>query len=292
MNILITGANGLLGRNMIQMLSLKHQVFAVVKSTNELKFELNNNISLIELDLINIDLELLPKSLDVIYYLAQSNRFREFPKGAEDMRKINIDAPLILVEFAIDNGVKKFIYASSGGVYTNPEKPVKEFFNINANEKLGFYLNSKLSAEMLLKNYALLFETFIIIRPFFMYGVGQNNNMLIPRLIQNIINNEEIRLNGKNGIKINPIYINDATKLVSKIVELSGEHIINIAGSEVVSLKELCIIIGKVVGKKPIFKYNQEKQNDLIADIVKMEEKLFSTQITIEKGIRKMLKSL
>ena len=292
MNILVTGANGLLGRYLVELLSNYHKVFAIVKDKEKLNFESNDNISAIEIDLSLIDTKLFPKNIDVVYYLAQSNRFREFPEGVDDMLSINVVAPNILAKWAVKTGVKKFIYASSGGVYTNPNKPVKEFFDINANEKLGFYLNSKLSAEMLLKNYASLFETFAIIRPFFMYGVGQNETMLIPRLISSVQNEKEITLNGENGIKINPIYVTDASQAVANILDLTGEYIINVAGEEVVSLRELCIKIGQAVDKEPIFKINDVSQNDLVADIEMMKKELIEPTINLKIGIEKMVKEI
>lgn len=234
MNILVTGANGLLGRHLVELLSLEHKIYAVIRSKEQINFTVNNNITIIEADLVDLDVTLLPKNIDAIYYLAQSNRFREFPDGTEDMLAINIITPIKIANWCSQNEVKTFVYASSGGVYTNPDKAVKEFFDINANEKLGFYLNSKLSAEMLLKNYAQLFETFVIIRPFFMYGVGQNKTMLIPRLIESVMHEKEITLNGENGIKINPIYVTDAAEAISRILDLKGEHIINIAGNDIV----------------------------------------------------------
>lgn len=293
MNILVTGANGLLGRYLIEFLSNSgHIVFALVKDKSKLNFDKNKNINIVEMDLSNIELSKLPQNIDAIYYLAQSNRFREFPDGVDDMLSINVVAPNILAKWAVKTGVKKFIYASSGGVYTNPNKPVKEFFDINANEKLGFYLNSKLSAEMLLKNYASLFETFAIIRPFFMYGVGQNETMLIPRLISSVQNEKEITLNGQNGIKINPIYVTDASQAVANILDLTGEYIINIAGDEVISLRELCIKISQTVDKEPIFKINNLSQNDLVADIEMMRKELIEPTIDLKIGIEKMVKKI
>lgn len=292
MNILVTGANGLLGRYLVELLSNYHKVFAIVKDKEKLNFEMNENISILEIDLSLIDTKLFPKNIDIVYYLAQSNRFREFPEGVDDMLSINVVAPNILAKWAVKSGVKKFIYASSGGVYTNPNKPVKEFFDINANEKLGFYLNSKLSAEMLLKNYASLFETFAIIRPFFMYGVGQNETMLIPRLISSVQNEKEITLNGENGIKINPIYVTDASQAVANILDLSGEYIINVAGEEVVSLRELCIKISQTVDKEPIFKINDLSQNDLVADIEMMRKELIEPKVNLKIGIEKMVKEI
>lgn len=289
MNILITGANGLLGRNLVEFFSKTNKVYALIKNKEKISFKMNENIVLLELDLYDLNTEFLPKEIDAIYYLAQSNYFRDFPNSAKDMFEINIYSPLKLCAWAIENNVKKFIYASSGGVYTNPNKPVKEFFDINANEKQGFYLNSKLSAEILLKNYIDYFETFVIIRPFFMYGINQNETMLIPRLINSVKESKEIFINGKSGIKINPIYIDDAVKCVSNILKLKGDYIINIAGKEVMSLKEIVEVISKIVDKKPNVKYIKNSQQNLVADIEMMNKYLGEPTVTIEKGIKKMV---
>jgi len=112
--------------------------------------------------------------------------------------------------------------------------------------------------------------------------------MLIPRLIASVKSNSEITLNGERGIKINPIYINDATKSVAKILGLKGEHIINIAGEDIISLKELATVIGKIVNIEPIFKYTDNIQSDLIADISIMNSKLEKPIVTIEEGLKKM----
>lgn len=289
MNILIVGASGLLGRYLVDILKDIANLSAVVK--NKINFE-GTKVNVVEVDLANFDVDVLPRSVDVIFYLAQSNRFREFPDGSNDMLDVNIYAPNKIIQWAVKNGVKKFIYASSGGVYSNQPYPAKEFFQIDANHKLGFYLNSKLAAEMLLKNFAPFFETFVILRPFFMYGVGQTKTMLIPRLINNIINGEKILLSGVDGIKINPIYVQDAARIVAKTIDLKGEYIFNIAGAEIVSIRELSETIGEVVGKKPIFYQSNTNSNDLIGDISNMVEKLDRPTINIFHGINKMVKAL
>lgn len=289
MNILIVGASGLLGRYLVDILKDIADLSAVVK--NKINFE-GTKVNVVEVDLANFDVDVLPRSVDVIFYLAQSNRFREFPDGSNDMLDVNIYAPNKIIQWAVKNGVKKFIYASSGGVYSNQTCPAKEFFQIDANHKLGFYLNSKLAAEMLLKNFAPFFETFIILRPFFMYGVGQTSTMLIPRLISNIINGEKILLSGEGGIKINPIYILDAARIIAKTIDLNGEYIFNIAGDEIVSIRQLSETIGEMVGRKPIFYQNNANGNDLIGDISSMVEKLGKPTINIFHGINKMVKAL
>ena len=292
MNILIVGANGLLGVELTEILSKNHKIYALVRDKNKIKFNLNKNIEIIETDLYDYDLNQLPRNIDCIYYLAQSNKFRDFPNSYDDIFSININTPLKFANWARLNNIKKFFYTSSGGVYKNPKQPVSEFLDINANVKNGFYLDSKLSAEILLKNYANFFETFIIFRPFFMYGEKQKSDMLIPRLINNVRNGKPIVLNGKNGIKINPIYISDAANACASALDIeSGEYIFNIAGNEVFSLREICEQIGKILKKEIVYDIKDINQNNLIAEIKLMEEKLFIPRISFKKGVKKLIKS-
>lgn len=284
MKILIAGANGLLGKKLVEGLSQENEVYAITRPDSTFNM-VGKNIKVLEIDLSTLQEKDLPKNIDVIYYLAQSRRFREFPEGTQDMLNINILAPIKFVEWAVKNNVRKFVYTSSGGVYRNPQEPVKEFFNIDANEKIGFYLSSKLSAEILLKNFSHFFETFILARPFFIYGPGQEKTMLIPRLINNIHSSEEITLFGKEGLKLNPIYYKDAAKAFKKMLDMKGEHIINIAGDETISLKKLAELIGKVIHKKPKFKVIGEEKTNLIADTTLMKSSLHSPKVNLEKGI-------
>lgn len=289
MRILIIGANGLLARNLVNKLSDSNEVFALIKKESLPKFMLKSSITLIHQDLSDIDLTLLPDNIDVVYYLAQSNRFREFPEGVFDMMEVNINTPIKIIEWARTSGVKKFIYASSGGVYTNPNEAVTEISEINANEVLGFYLNSKLCAEMLLNTFARYFETFTIIRPFFIYGKEQNETMLIPRLIKSIENENQITIFGEEGLKINPIYVDDAVEASINILSFKGSKTFNIAGDEVMSLKAICMLISKLLDKQPNLKHENRVQNDLIADISLMKAHLHNPAIRLEEGLNKLI---
>lgn len=292
MNILITGANGLLGRNLVEILSKKHKIFAVIKKKNRLEFKLNKNISVIEIDLNNFTVKKLPKNIDIVYYLAQSNNYRDFPKEVDDMISLNILAPITLAKWGVENGVKKFIYFSSGGVYLNQAKLANELDLIDANKELGFYLNTKLSAEMLLKNYLKLFKALIIVRPFFMYGIGQKKNMLIPTLVKKVKKNIEINIDGKNGIRLNPIYVTDAANATAKVLDLNESLVVNICGNEVISFRELTSIIGCQLKKKPIIKSNISQPRDLLGDNTIMKEKLVKPKISLKLGIKKIIESL
>ena len=66
MNILIFGANSLLGRNLVDCLSKKHKVYASVRNQKEVKFSKNENITTIESDLSNFETSCLPENIDAI----------------------------------------------------------------------------------------------------------------------------------------------------------------------------------------------------------------------------------
>lgn len=278
-----------MGRYLVEVLSQKNNVFAIVKNKKKLHFKLNKNISVLEMDLSKINSKILPSKVYAIYYLAQSNQYKKFPKGVDDMIAINVYAPNILANWAIKNKVKKFIYASSGGVYGGSKYLLKESFSVHPNENLGFYLNSKISAEILLKNYTNKFMSIIIIRPFFVYGPGQKKDRLFPQLISNIKNNRAITIEGKNGIKLNPIYVTDAARAMANILNVKNILIINIAGDQILTFRELLFMIGDQLGKNPIIKNNQHFKNGLVADTKLMKKKIFIPKVDLKTGINNML---
>jgi len=289
MNILITGANGLVGRNLVNILSKSNNIYAIVRVKNSLNFSKNDNIEVIEMDLSDIKLFRIPNDVDAIFYLAQSKKFRDFPNSSEDIIKINLIKPHLLAKWSIDRNVRVFVYLSSGGIIKKPNQNIEEFFKTKNSSNISFYLSTKLCSELILKNYANFFETFSLVRPFFIYGPGQDPSMLIPRLISNIKQEKEIYLDGKNGTVINPIYVTDAANAIANILKLKGKFLIDIAGNEVISIKQLSIIIGNILNKKPIFSYTNKKPSKIIGDNRFMIKKLWKPQVNIQEGISNLI---
>ena len=52
--------------------------------------------------------------------------------------------------------------------------------------------------------------------------------MLVPRMIDNIANGNPIFLQGRNGIRINPIFVDDAALSVYKSIQIKKSEIYNI----------------------------------------------------------------
>ena len=284
MNIIVTGANGLIGYELCKLLSSSYNVFAISRS--------NPNITGVKFIKLNfkkeIDFDKLPKSIDVIYHLVQSNKFRNFPESAIELYTVNTLSTLRLLEYARKKDCIKFVYASSGGVYGNSESAFSEESPVLNNEDLGSYIGSKLCSEIMTDNYKSYFDI-IITRFFFVYGKRQNKTMLIPRLVDNIKNGKEIILQGVGGLSLNPIHVNDASQVLMKILELNGCHKFNIGGEQVLSIKEISDIIGEKLGKIPIYLFKKSMPVNLIGDITKMKSLLTTPKIRFEEGIEELL---
>lgn len=282
----MTGANGLLGRYAIQSLRHEYEVYATVY---RMPIDPVKDVTYVVMDFsLEWSTDKLPRDLDFIIHLAQSSRFREFPDQSLNIFYVNIDSTARLLDFAWRTKVKKFVYASSGGIYGSSEIAFDENSPIEAHDQLGFYLGSKLCGEILVKNYSKLMDV-ATLRFFFMYGAGQRRTMLIPRLIDSVRNASPISLQGEDGIRINPIHVSDAFIAVRALLKQSGSYTINIAGPSILSLKQIAEMIGDELKIKPIFNYSKGEPTHLIGDIAVMKELLHEPKILFRNSIKDLV---
>lgn len=286
MNILITGANGLLGVHAVTQLVAGHQIHAAVHSVPQ---EPVAGVTYHVIDLSqDWSLQSLPGEVDAVIHLAQSSRFREFPEQALDVFGVNVASTARLLEYARGAGAKHFILASSGGVYGAGDEAFKENAQIPHHGQLGYYLASKLCGEVLAQNYSSLMNV-TVLRFFFMYGKGQKRSMLVPRLIDNVMAGQAITLQGNDGIRINPIHVSDAVAALEHCLKLEGSHTFNVAGAQVLSLRDIAGVIGEAVGRAPVFKVEEVEPRHLIANIDALSESLIAPRVPFAQGILELI---
>ncbi|MBL8080131.1 MAG: NAD(P)-dependent oxidoreductase [Anaerolineales bacterium] len=286
MNVVLTGATGLIGSSLLHQLSAEHNLTYLLNSS--LPFETSSNGNSVQQDLsLGLDYELLPKKIDAVIHLAQSRKFRDFPTASADIFSINTHATFRLAEYARQAGAKTFIFASTGGVYASKISELNETDMVYPS---GFYASSKYAAEVLLSAYTSFFRV-VILRFFFVYGPAQRN-MLIPNLIGKIIGSDVITIEGKPGLHINPIHVEDAVRVFSPVLSTSVEGILNVAGDEVVSMTELVNLISKVSNKSAHISYIDEKRSgNLVADNTKMKHLTgVYPRISLRQGLSELIK--
>ena len=244
MKILITGASGFIGSNLVRSLAEKHTVYAVVRKKK--KFVGNPQVNFIEVDLSRKDfVEELPSGINTVLHLAQSSRYRDFPNGVEDMISININSTGLLLDWARRSEVKHFVFSSTANVYSQTGE---KFTEKSATTPNSYYGASKLAAEQLVTQYAQYFAVDIL-RLFTVYGPGQKG-MLIPQIIEKIKLKNEIHLSSNIGIKFTPIFIDDLVLIINKILLSSddnGLRIMNVCGNQQTTLLDVVSEIEKIL---------------------------------------------
>ena len=166
-----------------------------------------------------------------------------------------VQATYDLLEFLRkERRVERLLYISSGAVYKPSQSILTEKSPLGPSNIYG--MSRLLSEKIIETKFA---DSALRIRVFFPFGPKQKTPRLIPGLIDKIRKGEIISLNNKSGLpKINPIYIDDLTDQIMNFIEGQIPSVINLGGSERVTIRELAELIGKLLGKEPQFEVHSK----------------------------------
>lgn len=206
-----------------------------------------------------------PAQVDTVIYLAQSRRWRSFPDGAADVFDINVAGVCRAAEYARTAGATRFIVASTGSVYEARLDASRETDPIDITAPRHFYVAAKMAAELLLGAYREAMHV-ITLRLFVPYGPGQSHEMLIPRLIERVRTGQPIELDGAAGMRINPVAVADVVEAVERSLGLDASVTLNVAGPEILSLRQVGEHIGAVLNRTPVFEARGGDERALLGD--------------------------
>lgn len=289
MTVLLTGATGFVGRHLLELLAADHDVVAIARG--EPPAELAEHATWVRNDLAaGLDGAALPERVQAVVHLAQSDRYREFPDGVDDVVALNVDAVAALADYARAAGASRFVLCSSGGVYGFRDGYASED---DPAAPASFYQASKYAGEVLLAPYGALMDT-VVVRPFFVYGAGQRG-MLVAGLAERVLRGEEVTIDGDPGLRINPIHVRDAARAIAAAVSAdAGTGIVNVAGAQTVALRQVVAGLAAAAGVAPrIVHAGDGPPGDLLADTARMRDRLGVTaRVTLEEGLREVVGEL
>ena len=241
MNILVTGANGFLGSNIIRkLITSGHNVYALSKQ----EICLNHpNLFKIVCDLIDINYKLKGINIDVIFNTAARINFEHTENAYNQLTRDNILTTYNLADFAIKNKVKKIIHSSTCSVYSQHlyynKQEINEYDQLNP---VNLYATSKLVSEWILATKLKdIINELIILRYSSIYGEGQRKGSIIPTFIENAMNNFDINIYGSGNRVQDYVYIDDVVEANLKCLEqkVPFNTILNIGSGEKISDIEL-----------------------------------------------------
>lgn len=225
-NILLTGAAGFVGRNLLERLvNRDYNVRCIVMDKKKLNSIKKFNSEVIIGDITKKDtIKDCMRGIDAVFHLAAMINVSECLENPAKAFETNTVGTLNLLNEAkkeTDKSGKEilFVYLSSDRVYGNAKaKIVKEE---TPAEPLDPYSVSKFNSELLLKSYNLCSGSisYTILRSASIYGYGQPKKFFIASVINQILKGKkEIKI-GNVGYYRNFVHIED---LISALVMVLG----------------------------------------------------------------------
>lgn len=285
--ILVTGANGLIGKRLIEKYSHKYSFIALVRSIPDIIIP---NVRYVEIDFEKTSFSQLEiGSVDTIIHLAMSADYKNFPKSGLQIFDVNTKMTADLLHYAAQQGVRKFIYASSGGVYLPQAEILNEASPLRDAYFLNYYIQNKILGETLTLQYRELLDVNIL-RLFFPYGPYQKSHMFLPSLIDKIKNGLPIYDDFNNPTVITLTHVNDLVIALEKTISETQHIIYNIAGNERHTIENIGDAIANRLGTSLDIK-NQVSQGvkSLIPDLTRMKTELYDPEISFERGLDDLL---
>lgn len=286
MQVVVFGAGGYIGRHITEHLRRIGIDVICYSSASGGTFDLKTGLL--------ADSVSIPPGTDGVIYLSQSSYYRQMPEKAEHLWGVNVISAMKAAELSRRAGVQRFIYASTGNVYAPSFLPLHEACPVRRDD---WYALSKLHAEEVLA----LFKNDMSVtaaRLFGVYGPNQADK-LVPNLATAIRSGTPIKLapNADNdldagGLKLSLCYIDDAVDIFSCLVSHEGPDVLNIAGKEALSIRDIVLAIGEQCGVAPQFEIaSQPRAFNLIADVTKLIG-MFNPEFTLfAEGIRRTLEA-
>ena len=283
--VLVTGSSGFVGKGLVA--ELKRQGAEVLTLTDHdgRRIDIRDQQSV--KGIIN---EI--GNLDIVYHLAAISSVPFSIENPRETYEVNVVGTLNILESCRLHDVKKIVFASSY-VYGQPQYlPIDEKHPLQPTNP---YARSKILGEELCRAYNTDFGVkCIILRPFNIYGAGQNKNFLIPSIIAQL-RYGKIELKDPEP-KRDFIYISDIIEAYIKAGEFKGNFdVFNIGYGKSYSVKEIVDKIIYLYGKDVKVKYSGERRKneimDTIANIKKAKEKLgWKPGVEIDNGLSNLLK--
>lgn len=248
MNILITGGCGYVGSKLIKyLLNKNHKIINIDTQWFGKNLKNHKNLKNIKLDIRDVKTNLF-KGIDCVIHLANIANDPAVELNPNLSWEVNVLAAKKLIEMAIKNKVKKFIYASSGSVYgVKKERKVTEDLELLP---ISTYNKTKMIAERVFMSYK---DKIIVncVRPATVCGLSERMryDVSVNLLTLQALKKNKINVFGGNQTRPN-IHINDLVRLYDFFLKKNIKSGFYNAGFENLKIMKIAKIIQLKTGAK------------------------------------------
>jgi len=294
--LLVVGGTGFIGQHVVKK-ALQIGFNVTVLSKNNPR-----NLQIDKVKFINTDIghkENLKDSLgnkvfDYVINLGGYIDHAHYSSGGKEVFDAHFNGVRNLVDCIDKQKIKGFIQIGSSDEYGNNLAPQSENQKESPNSP---YSCAKVSSTYFLQ---MLYRTenfpVVILRPFNVYGPGQNDQRFIPQIIKGCLNDQMFPTSKGNQLR-DFCFIDDFVLAVFSAINNKHAYgeIINIGSGNPISVKHVIKMVKDIVGSgQPQFgsvPYRKGENMELYAEISKSKRILqWTPKVTLDKGIKITIK--
>ena len=256
---LVTGGAGFIGSHLVDKLVEQNNEVVVIDNLYSGKKEyINPRADFYQLDICDFDkINPVFKGVDYVFHLAAIPRVPVSIQDPVGTSKVNILGTMNVFKAAIDNKVKRIVFASSSAIYGNQEKlPLEERMTPNPLSPYGL---QKLAGEQTAKMFVELHKVPIVcLRYFNVYGpridFDSDYSLVLGKFLKLRSQNKPLTIFGDGEQTRGFCFVEDvvdANIKASQSPKIKGGEVINIGPEKSYSINHLAKLIGGEVNYLP-----------------------------------------
>jgi len=298
--ILVTGASGFVGANLVRCFLKKGAHISILKRWQSNLWRIKDiagQVSVYNADLLDqagLDRAVKRISPEIILHAATYGGY-VVQDNASRILKTNFDGTVNLLSSCLKNGFELFINTGSSSEYGIKDSPMRESDLL---EPITIYGVSKAAASIYCQSMARKYGLPIVtLRLFSPYGYFDDKSRLVSYIILSCLENKTVNIASPNSVR-DFIFIEDVVDAYEKTMEKSdkvGGSIFNIGSGKQCSVERLAAKISRAMGNNMAVKYEIKpsariEPKNWIADISRPYTELdWKPRFNLDEGLKKAI---
>ena len=312
--ILITGVSGMIGSTLVRMLleysreeKVNIQITGISRNKETAGKQLRDIMELTEFSYVSTDINNSLEnmgSFDYMIHCASNTHPRQYSTDPIGTIMTNVLGTRNLLDYAVEHGVKRFVFLSSVEIYGENRGDVEVFSEdylgyLDCNTLRSGYPEGKRLGESMCNAYAKQYGIdFVIPRLSRTYGPGllETDSKAISQFIQKAALGENIILKSKGNQLFSYTYSTDAAAAVLLIMlkGIYGEAYNVSDKNSVITLADLAKMLADIGGSRVVFELPDEVEKagfstatKAVLDATKLEDLGWKARMSIREGLEK-----